>query len=107
MSNAAHPGYARTDLIANGPGTTSLLSKLSLFIQPFASHSAAAGALPLLYAATSPDAQCSGYYGPAGFYELKGATASAHISANAQDIIAARRLWDISTQLTGAQWPST
>src|SRR5713101_5406284 len=54
MSNAAHPGYARTDLIANGPGAIGLLWQLNKSLQPFVSHSAAEGALPTLFAATSP-----------------------------------------------------
>ncbi len=72
MSNAAHPGYARTDLIANGPGTNSLMSQLGRFLQPLISQSAAEGALPTLFAATSPEAKPAGYYGPNWFYELKG-----------------------------------
>jgi len=72
MSNAAHPGFARTDLIANGPGNSGLLSYLGRALQPFASHSAAAGALPTLFAATSSAAKAAGYYGPNGFYEMKG-----------------------------------
>ncbi len=73
MSNAAHPGYARTDIIANGPGADSLQAKLHRLIGPLFSHSSAAGALPTLYAATAPEARSAGYYGPAGFYEMKGA----------------------------------
>ena len=57
MSNAAHPGYARTELIANGPGKDAFLSKINVLIQPLISHSAADGALPTLFAATSPDAK--------------------------------------------------
>src|SRR6202790_4137050 len=72
MSNAAHPGYARTDLIANGPGASGLLWQINKLLQPFASQSAAEGALPTLFAATSPEAKAAGYYGPNLFYELKG-----------------------------------
>jgi NAD(P)-dependent dehydrogenase (short-subunit alcohol dehydrogenase family) len=61
MSNAAHPGYARTDLIANGPGAGGLLWQLSKSLQPLVSHSAAEGALPTLFAATSPRAEPGGY----------------------------------------------
>jgi hypothetical protein len=65
------------------------------------SQSAAAGALPTLYAATSPDAKPSAYYGPNGFYELKGAPAPARIFAKARDKAVAARLWEVSEQLTG------
>lgn len=104
ISNAAHPGYARTDLIPNGPGTESLFSKLSLMLQPWMSHSAAEGALPLLFAAASPEAKKSGYYGPNGFYELIGDVAPAHIAARAQDLAVAKKLWEVSCKLTAVHW---
>lgn len=104
ISNAAHPGYARTDIIANGPGADSLQAKLHRLIGPLFSHSSAAGALPTLYAATAPEARPAGYYGPAGFYEMKGPVAASFIAATAKDEIVARRLWEISEQLTGVEW---
>jgi NAD(P)-dependent dehydrogenase (short-subunit alcohol dehydrogenase family) len=54
MSNAAHPGFARTDLIAN---------------------------LPTLFAATSPTAQGGAYYGPDGMAEMRGAPTVARIAS--------------------------
>jgi NAD(P)-dependent dehydrogenase (short-subunit alcohol dehydrogenase family) len=104
MSNAAHPGYARTDLIANGPGAGGLLGLLNRILQPTLSQSAAAGALPTLFAATSPQATPAGYYGPNGFYELKGPPGPAKIMPQAKDIAAAARLWDISAALTGVSF---
>jgi NAD(P)-dependent dehydrogenase (short-subunit alcohol dehydrogenase family) len=101
MSNAAHPGFARTELIPNGPGAKGLLWNISKLLQPLVSQSAAAGALPTLYAATSPDAKPSAYYGPNGFYELKGAPAPARIFAKARNTAVAGRLWEVSEQLTG------
>ena len=104
MSNAAHPGYARTDLIANGPGASGLLWQLNKSLRPIMSHSAAAGALPTLLAATSAQAKAGGYYGPNGFYELKGPPAPAKIMPHAKDAVAAARLWDISAALTGVSF---
>jgi NAD(P)-dependent dehydrogenase (short-subunit alcohol dehydrogenase family) len=104
LSNAAHPGYARTDLIANGPGAAGLLSRLSKSLQPLMSHSAAAGALPTLFAATSLAANAAGYYGPNGFYELKGPPAPAKIMPQAKDKAVAARLWDVSAALTGVSF---
>ncbi|WP_284945086.1 SDR family oxidoreductase [Acidisoma cladoniae] len=106
MSNAAHPGYARTDLIPNGPGKDAFLSKLNLLVQPLISHSAADGALPTLFAATSPDAAGAAYYGPDWFFELKGPPKRAKIAAAAQDEDVAARLWDVSEQLTGVAMPT-
>jgi len=104
MSNAAHPGYARTDLIAKGPGASGLLWQISKLLQPFASQSAAEGALPTLFAATSPEAKPAGYYGPNGFYELKGAPAPAKIMPRAKDAPASARLWDVSATLAGVSF---
>jgi NAD(P)-dependent dehydrogenase (short-subunit alcohol dehydrogenase family) len=104
MSNAAHPGYARTDLMANGPGARGLFWQLSKSLQPLMSHSAAEGALPTLFAATSRAAMAAGYYGPNGFYELKGPPAPAKIMPNAKDKAVAARLWDVSATLTGVSF---
>jgi NAD(P)-dependent dehydrogenase (short-subunit alcohol dehydrogenase family) len=101
ISNAAHPGFSRTELIANGPGTGGLVMKLGEVFQPLISQNAAEGALPTLYAATSPDAKGGAYYGPDGFYELKGAPKVARIMPQASDKAACARLWEISETLTG------
>ena len=106
MSNAAHPGYARTELIPNGPGTGGLKGIGMKVLGSFLSHSAAAGALPTLFAATSPEAAPNGYYGPNGFYELKGTVAPAKVFPQAKDEAVARKLWEVSEQLTGVEWPA-
>jgi hypothetical protein len=107
LSNAAHPGYARTDLIANGPGADNLLQTLNrLMFEPLASQSAAAGALPTLFAATAPNAKPAGYYGPSGFFELKGPPGEAQIARPALDKAVAARLWEVSEALTNVRWPS-
>jgi NAD(P)-dependent dehydrogenase (short-subunit alcohol dehydrogenase family) len=97
-SNAAHPGFARTNLFTSGPG--GLLSVATDFAAPFFGHSAADGARPTLFAATSPTARPGGYYGPGGFGELRGAPARALIMPQARDAVAAARLWDVSATLT-------
>src|SRR6266851_1313695 len=104
LSSPAHRGYARTDLIANGPGAIGLLWQLNKSLQPFVSHSAAEGALPTLFAATSPRAEPGGYYGPNWFYELKGPPVPAKIMPRAKDPAVAARLWDVSVALTGVSF---
>ena len=109
MSNAAHPGWARTELFANGPNTGSAWTwqrVLTLLAAPILSHSAAAGALPTLYAATSPDAQGATLYGPSGFSELKGPPTVAQIAPQALDRTVAASLWDESVALTGVPFPA-
>ncbi|MEO5795530.1 MAG: SDR family oxidoreductase [Rhodoferax sp.] len=103
-SYAAHPGFARTELIANGPKLGPLLAQLNQWIQPFVSQSAAQGALPTLFAAVDPQAQPGAYYGPDGWYELKGPPDLANVAAPARDADAAARLWEASEELTGAHW---
>ncbi len=108
-SMAAHPGYAVTGLQTTGPrmgrdapGSFEFMMKL---LEPFLSQSAAAGALPTLFAATSPTAEGGVMYGPGGFYELKGPPVRAKIASHARDKALWRRLWDVSEQLTGLQTP--
>src|ERR1700730_12611512 len=102
LSNAAHPGFARTGLFASGPG--GLLSLATDFAAPFFGHSAADGARPILFAATSPEARPDAYYGPGGIGELRGAPARALIMPQARDATAAARLWDVSEKLVGTSF---
>ena len=72
-------------------------------LKPLASQDAAHGALPTLFAATSPEATPGGYYGPSGFQELKGHPVPAKITAAAKDVALAQRLWTESERLTGVR----
>jgi hypothetical protein len=60
--------------------------------------------LPILFAATAPDAKGGAYYGPQGLTEMKGPTGPAVIGKHAQDLGVARKLWDVSAQLTSVAW---
>jgi NAD(P)-dependent dehydrogenase (short-subunit alcohol dehydrogenase family) len=99
-SIAAHPGVARTDLLHNAPGRFSVMgvarSMLWFLFQP-----AAQGALPTLFAATSPNAGPGGYYGPDRLGETRGAPVAAKVPPQANNVQAAARLWEVSAQLTG------
>ena len=79
MSQAAHPGYARTSLFASGPGAQSLLNRLHKSLGALFSHSAAKGALPILFAATSQGVYPGSYYGPKGAFELAGPAGEAGV----------------------------
>ena len=104
-SVAAHPGFARTDLIANGhAGKPGLFARGARLLEAVLSHSAADGALPILMAATLPDATPGGYYGPTGFQEMKGPPGVAVIKRQARDADVARRLWAESERLTGVAY---
>lgn len=105
MSTAAHPGFASTGLQSAGPSMgldrPSLIERSTKLLAPLLSQSAAAGALPTLYAATSPDAKGGTLYGPDGFYEMRGSPRRSKIVSSAFDQNVWRRLWDVSEQLTG------
>jgi hypothetical protein len=76
-------GYARTDLIANGPGN-GVLQKINRWtLQPLMSQSATDGALPTLFTAAAPEAGPAGYYGPTGPFELKGVSSEKQRSRSA------------------------
>jgi hypothetical protein len=58
------------------------------------------GALPQIFAATSPEAQPGGYYGPANSGEYKGPVTAAKPPRAALDTAVAGRLWQVSQELT-------
>jgi NAD(P)-dependent dehydrogenase (short-subunit alcohol dehydrogenase family) len=108
VSDAAHPGWAVTDIIANGPGGGAMGLKEHVMQAGFRllGQSAADGARPIIYAATSPDAKAGGYYGPTGFQEIKGPPGRSRIMPQAQDPGSGKRLWTLSETLTGVAFPS-
>ncbi|HRE43476.1 MAG TPA: oxidoreductase [Terricaulis sp.] len=102
-SIAAHPGISRTDLLHNAPGRNSssgfARSYLWFLFQPVWQ-----GALPTLFAATSPDAVAGGYYGPDQMGETRGYPAIAKTPPQALDQAVGARLWEISAEMTGASF---
>ena len=103
LSNAAHPGYARTNLQTSGPARQQ--SAIEKFVASFISQDAAAGALPTLRAATAPDTTSGAYYGPENLFGLKGDPIPIKLPKPARNSEAARKLWEISERLTGVAWP--
>ncbi len=104
---AAHPGWARTDIISNGPASSGLRAALwriaKRFLLPL-SPPAGPAALPVLFAATSPDARGGGYYGPTRLFEIMGPPGAAKMPARALDAAVAARLWETSERLAGVRF---
>jgi NAD(P)-dependent dehydrogenase (short-subunit alcohol dehydrogenase family) len=98
---AAHPGGARTSLGRNGRGWTNRLLPLWT---PFI-HSAAAGSLAFVRAATDPAAHSGQYYGPA--LQVWGPPVRERPSSQARDPHLAAGLWEQSEFLTGITFPSS
>jgi NAD(P)-dependent dehydrogenase (short-subunit alcohol dehydrogenase family) len=108
ISNAAHPGYTRTNLQTAGASLGQDKPKRSLIGLPFLpSQEPEQGTEPLLYAATSPDAISGGYYGPSRFMELVGPTKVAKLNRRMRDDDAAARLWTEAERLTATSLPAT
>jgi NAD(P)-dependent dehydrogenase (short-subunit alcohol dehydrogenase family) len=102
ISTAAHPGAALTNLQSNLPlNQSGLMRVVGTRLARWFSHDASRAALPTLFAATSSDAMGGGYYGPDGFQELKGDTATARIPAAAKDTELGQRLWSETERLIG------
>ena len=103
VSLAAHPGWARTDIIGNGVGGGAPGVKEKLMAAAFGllAQTARDGALPSLYAAMATQAKGGGYYGPTGPGETRGAPGPSRIMPQAVDPLAGSRLWALSEQLTG------
>jgi NAD(P)-dependent dehydrogenase (short-subunit alcohol dehydrogenase family) len=100
LSVGAHPGNSATNIFENGKqfGDQPILAiRIAWRITP--SHSAAAGAAPMVLAATSPDIVQGGYYGPR--FGLIGRPAPARISRRGQNQMSAQRLWTEAERLTG------
>ena len=104
LSNAAHPGIARTNLQASGSGKPP--GAAQQIVQRIVSQDAFRGALPTLRAATEINAAPGSYYGPDGLFQFKGDPVLISIPKPAQDQAAAHRLWEMAESLTGVSFLS-
>jgi NAD(P)-dependent dehydrogenase (short-subunit alcohol dehydrogenase family) len=101
-SVAAHPGYAATNLQSAAAPTFDRL--VMVVTNKLLAQSAEMGALPILYAATSPGAASGMYIGPDGLAEQRGYPRPVGMSTAARDPELAARLWQVSEQLTGVKF---
>ena len=99
-SLAAHPGVSRTN-IAQGLG---VIGKIAMPVAGLFFQSAQMGALPILRAATDPEARGGQYYGPDKPNERKGYPVIVTSSSESHDAEVARRLWEQSEKLTGVKF---
>jgi NAD(P)-dependent dehydrogenase (short-subunit alcohol dehydrogenase family) len=101
-ANAAHPGYAATNLQSHSENR--LMEVLMVIGNRVIAQDDKGGALPTLYAAVA-DIPGNSFAGPGGFMESRGAPKLVGRSSAATDMETARRLWDVSEQLTGVSFP--
>ena len=97
IATACHPGWTVTGLQR---GFLHAVSRVVAQRPPM-------GALPTLQATTAPTAARNDYFGPGGFMDMRGYPKKAQTSEAAKDADLAKRLWDVSEELTGIhyEWP--
>jgi NAD(P)-dependent dehydrogenase (short-subunit alcohol dehydrogenase family) len=101
-SLAAHPGWAATNLqYAGPPAVDAALMRVG---NKVIAQSDEMGALPTLYAATEPGLEGGTFCGPDGFLEQRGHPKRVAPSAAARDEQVARRLWEVSEEMTGVRF---
>ena len=102
LANAAHPGYASTNLQFHSQNRwMDLVGKVGNRVL---AQDEDAGALPTLYAAVA-DIPGDSFAGPGGFMQQRGAPKLVARASAARDTDVARRLWVVSEQLTGVSFP--
>ncbi|WP_430593545.1 SDR family oxidoreductase [Humidisolicoccus flavus] len=111
-SNLSHPGIAPTNLLAARPelGRSTqtrgrrLIQRLS--DRGFLFGTPQSAAEPALYAATHPTSKRAAFYGPSGPAHLGGAAGEQKLYSRFQSEEQAKRLWEISEDLTAARFPA-
>jgi NAD(P)-dependent dehydrogenase (short-subunit alcohol dehydrogenase family) len=102
LATAAHPGYAATNLQFHSERR--LMDLINVVGNRLLAQDENGGALPTLYAAVA-EIPGDSFAGPGGFMEQRGAPKLVGRSDAAKDSDVARRLWDVSEQLTGVRFP--
>lgn len=106
ISNTAQPGFVMTEL-QHRAGHTSGNRLESLMYKwvagPLMSHPVEKGVLPQLFAAVAPEAVGGAFYSP-GRMHLQGYPKRFPGPTRAYDEAVAKRLWDVSEELTGVKY---
>lgn len=93
---AAHPGWTSTELQRNMP--------FSGVLNAIFGQGVEMGALPTLRAACDSAAQPEDYFGPSGWFEMRGWPAKVPSNAASHDPGTADTLWTVSETLTGVAY---
>ena len=96
LALSSHPGWTRTNLQQH--------STLFRMINPILGMEPRQGALPTLHAATADDVAGGEYYGPDGWQGWRGWPRRVDMSDAAKDPKSARKLWELSEELTGVRF---
>ena len=96
LSIGVHPGWTATNLQHN--------SGFFSFLNPVLGQSQEMGALPTLFAATSPEIRGGEYIGPDGFLGQRGYPKVIQSNKRSHNETTAKSLWEVSEELTGIQF---
>jgi NAD(P)-dependent dehydrogenase (short-subunit alcohol dehydrogenase family) len=97
---ASDPGMTNTGITRNGSGALQLAGRV---LSPYIAQSPADGARSTIQAitATLPNGT---YIAPRGLMHQWGTPKPTNLKDKARDPAGARRLWEVSAELTGCQW---
>ncbi len=102
---AAHPGTARTELTRHmSVLANTAMSPRFRMLNSWWVQDQATGALPILRAATDPDAIGGTYYGPSGAFQFTGSPVRVRSSIRSHNAEVQRKLWAESEKLTGVSY---
>jgi hypothetical protein len=110
-SNLSHPGVAPTNLLAARPElgrereTTGRRLIRALSDRGLLLGTVETAKLPALMAAVDPDSKPGALYGPRGIGHLGGPPAEQRMYSRLRSTDDARRVWELSEQLTEAVFP--
>lgn len=111
-SNLAHPGVAPTSLLAARPEVGRSRDTLGVRIIRTGSRlgvvfgTPETAALPALLAVAGADSEGGRFYGPEGPGHLGGPPAEQPLYSRLVDLDDARRMWEVSEELTGTRFPA-
>jgi len=107
ISIACHPGFAATNLVAAGLGSNwGGFGKVAAGVGNLWAQSAEMGSLPTVYAATHPSLGGGEYIGPLGRSGMRGYPGQVESTEISHDEQLAKKLWQVSQQLTGVSFLS-
>ena len=98
---AAHPGGSDTELTRYVTGFTGMASRAIMPVMRPLLNTAEQGAWPTELAATAPGVEGGQYFGPGGRMEMSGPATQVGSSDASKDLDKAKRLWDLSIEMTG------
>ena len=105
LSVACHPGWAATNMTVGSPDENQrVLDRLFRLMSSRFAPTAAQGARPTLFAATSPDVRGGDFIGPGGRFGVWGSPTRVRSSARSYDEDLARHLWQASESMTGVRY---